>query len=696
VNSSILEGLNEEQAQAVRYSDGPLLILAGAGSGKTRVITSKIAWLLSEIGAPPESILAVTFTNKAATEMRSRAAKLDGRAERAMIRTFHSFGCWFLRRNAHILDLDGNFTIYDEDDQLVLLQAIYPERTRSSLSPYVSAISRAKDFLVGPDDPEAHDFSFDPEFPSLYGKYEERLRKTGNVDFGDLISLPIKALKTDEAVRARTIQRFRYILVDEYQDSNAAQFELLKLMYPEGGHLCVVGDDDQSIYRFRGAEVKNILTFSDSFPGTRIVRLERNYRSTGPILAAAHAVVSRNAGRLGKELKAIRPGGSVPGLYGFDTQEDEAQWCAKRAKERVKSGGKWADSAILYRTNAQSLVFETVMTRMGIPFRVVGSLKFYEREEIKDALAFLCFLANKRDEVSFRRVINKPTRGIGDSSQAIILDRGLGGFRDLTEAGRAAMPELPKKAAKGLAEFLSLIDSLETDLDLGEKPLYDFVQRVIQETGLVQHHRSQDEIGGTQRAANLEELANAASLYPPGRDGLSAFLEAIALDRSRQDAQAAEDAVTLITMHNTKGLEFPYVIVTGLEQGLFPRANDDEEDIEEQRRLFYVAITRAMDELDVTYCAARRIRGRIEMMEPSMFLFELPEEMRGGLSKRSADEGEEWKQGQGVYHEEYGNGVVFQSKRAPDGLSLVFVRFESGLSLKFIPKYDRKLEKVSL
>jgi DNA helicase-2/ATP-dependent DNA helicase PcrA len=691
----ILAGLNDEQSEAVRHSEGPLLILAGAGSGKTRVITAKIAWLLSSLGVGPESILAVTFTNKAAAEMRQRAAAYDGRAQDVMIRTFHSFGCWFLRRNAHVLGLDSNFTIYDEDDQLALMAAIFPEMTRSALKPYVSAISRAKDYLVGPESPEACAFMSDPEFPAMYKKYQERIGRTGNVDFGDLISLPIKALKEDPAVRSRFRQRFRYILVDEYQDSNAAQFELLKLIAPEQGQLCVVGDDDQSIYRFRGAEVRNILTFPESFPGTRIVRLERNYRSTAPILAAAHSVVSRNEGRLGKELRAVRQGGQAPGLHGFLTQEEEAQWCAKRAKARVKAGGSWSDTAILYRTNAQSLVFETILTRMGIPFRVVGSLKFYEREEIKDALSFLSFIANPRDEVSFRRIVNKPPRGLGETSQERVLEAGMGGMADLAEACRRSMPGLAKKAAAGLREFLSLYDSLQADLDSGGKPLYDFVQRVIHESGLRQYHLAQDEVAGTQRGANLDELANAASLYPGGREGLFSFLEAIALDRSRQAADVQEDSITLITIHNTKGLEFPHVIVTGLEQGLFPRANDGQDDIEEQRRLFYVAITRAMDELDFTYCAMRRIRGRLESMQPSMFLYELPQEICRPLARQEAPGQDEWRIGQGVYHEEYGSGEVFQKKIGPDGLCLLFVRFESGLSLKFVPKYDRKLEKIS-
>jgi DNA helicase-2/ATP-dependent DNA helicase PcrA len=697
VNDGILSGLNPEQAEAVRSCEGPLLILAGAGSGKTRVITSKIAWLVSELGMDPASILAVTFTNKAAAEMRARAARLEPRAADVMIRTFHSFGCWFLRRNGRLAGLDGSFTIYDEDDQLALLQGVFPERRRQELSPLVSAIARAKDRLIGPQDPACAAMGRGSELPEAYAAYEERLRRTGNVDFGDLISLPLRILKENEEVRDRVRARYRAILVDEYQDSNSAQYELLKLLYGDRAHLCAVGDDDQSIYRFRGAEVRNILSFPDSFPGTKIVRLVRNYRSTAPILRAAQAVVSRNKGRLGKELVAVREGGKPPELVRLRDQDEEALHCCLRAERVVKNGGRWSDMAVLYRTNAQSLAFETAMTNRGIPYRVVGSLKFYEREEIKDALSFLCLMANPRDEVAFRRVANKPARGLGASSMERVMALADRGSLPMPEALRLCAPDLPAKAAKGAAEFLSLHRTFAEALDSGA-PLYDFAQRVISESGLLDYHRSQDDIGGTQRAANLEELANASSAYPGGMDGLLSFLEAIALDRSRQEEGAAQDplgAVTLITMHNTKGLEFPVVAVTGLEQGLFPRMDDDEEDIEEQRRLFYVSITRAMDELLFTCCASRRMRGRVEFMAPSAFLYELPEELALSLPRRESAGDPEWAVGQGVYHEEYGSGAVVASKTGPDGLCAVTVRFQSGLSLRFVPRYDRRLERVS-
>lgn len=698
--------LNQEQAEAVRRSQGPLLILAGAGSGKTRVIAAKIAYLVSELGADPRSILAVTFTNKAAGEMRQRVAAMLDRgqhgeaAQSILIRTFHSFGSWFLRRNPEAAGLSASFVIYDDDDALGLLGACYPERNRSALQPYQRAISRAKDYLLGPDDAELGSLSSLSDLGEVYAAYQARLRRSGNVDFGDLIIKPRQVLAEKPAILARFRQRFRYILVDEYQDSNQAQFELLKTLYEEGQHLCVVGDDDQSIYRFRGAEIRNILTFPDSFPGTQVVRLVRNYRSFGPILQAAHAVVSRNQGRMGKELLAVRQGGEEPELACLENQDAEALYCARRATALMENGARWADTAILFRTNAQSLSFETVFTRLGLPFRVIGSLKFYDREEIKDVLSFLSFLVNPRDEVGFRRIVNKPARGIGEGGLARVVSFALDQSLDFLQVLDADIGGLAKRAQSGLKEFQGLSRRLLNALDVEKAPLYKIVQDLVVESGLGEYHRQHEEIGGGQRIANLEELANAASRYPEGREGLVAFLEAIALDRSREDGLEKEDAVNLITIHNTKGLEFRQVIVTGLEQGIFPRYSDGTEDIEEQRRLFYVAMTRAMDSLAISFCRSRRIHGREESMEPSMFLFELPPALSSKLMGAGAAYGDQapgsaFQVGSGVFHEDYGPGQVIQKKLGPDGLSLVVVRFSSGLSMRFIPAYDKKLELAS-
>ena len=735
-----LASLNPEQLDAVRHSGSPLLILAGAGSGKTRVITTKIAYLVRELRVAPESILAVTFTNKAAREMRDRAAAIEPECARSIIRTFHSFGAWFLRRNAAAAGLDSNFVIYDDDDSTTLVHAALPHYTRNECSRIASSIARAKDLGLEPDSPDLSAAFSDPQLRRVYAIYEERLRRTGNVDFGDLIRLPAKLLRDEPAIARRTRQRFRVILVDEYQDSNVAQFELLRLLAApvgdrdaapaggagagEGAYLCVVGDDDQSIYRFRGAEIRNILGFPDIFPGTRVVKLERNYRSYQSILDVAGQVVSHNSGRLGKELRAERAGGARPKLALLDDQDQEVAYCARICEERVRSGGSWSDVAILYRTNAQSLSFEKEFPRRGIPYRLVGALRFYEREEIKDTLAYLALLANGRDEIAWKRVVNKPSRGVGDASIEIVLAAAEeplpGGLGDLVRASASTAESLKGRARSGLRDFAGLVDSLGEELDAGPKEgetLAVLLEAVIRRSGLAEYHQSQDEIAGTQKIANLDELVNASSLYPKSREGLAEFLETIELDRSLVTDEGERDgripdAVTLITMHNTKGLEFPVVIVTGMEQGLFPRDDEEGEDLEEQRRLFYVAITRAKDELYLSACRWRRLHGRLFETLPSRFLSEVePDSLETafgsararaqsiGAAARSGrgestgrPEPSPWRAGQAVYHDDYGAGVIIKVSPTPSSGPLVVVRFETGKQAQFFPNYTSKLE----
>lgn len=718
-----LAGLNPEQLEAVLHEDGNLLILAGAGSGKTRVITTKIAYLIAERGLAPESILAVTFTNKAAAEMRERACAIEPACARANLRTFHSFGAWFLRRNAAAAGLDRDFTIYDDDDSTTLLRAAFPELSRPEAGKLASAIARAKDYGLTPDAPDLERGFGGKDFRRRYAEYEGRLRQTGNVDFGDLISLPVRVLEREPAIRERVHARFRVIMVDEYQDSNVAQFELLKALAGPEAYVCVVGDDDQSIYRFRGAEVKNILSFPEVFPRTAVVKLERNYRSYQSILDIASRVVENNEGRLGKTLRATRTGGEKPTLAVLRDHDEETAYCIRVIDAHLRTGGSFSDVAILYRTNAQSLAFERAFPPAGIPYRLVGALRFYEREEVKDALALLALASNPRDEVAFRRVANKPARGVGDASLEAVVEAAFLGDGDLVAAAAEARAK-SAKARAGLAAFAALMQKLAERLaapalaDDGGRALDDdapgpsgpppvapgaerlsaVVEYAVRESGLLQYHKDQDDIAGSQKTANLDELVNAASDYPATREGLAAFLEAVELDRAMSSGEVSQDAVTLITMHNTKGLEFPVVVIAGMEQGLFPRDDDEGDDLEEQRRLFYVALTRAKDELHLTYCRRRLFRGRIMEYQPSRFLAEVPKELLksfgGKLDLSIAEAAGAWKTGTRVYHDDHGAGYVARVAPAGEAGVCVTVRFETGRTLQFFPKFTKKLERM--
>jgi DNA helicase-2/ATP-dependent DNA helicase PcrA len=763
-----LEILNPEQRRAVLHTGKPLLILAGAGSGKTRVITTKIAWLIRERGFSPYSILAVTFTNKAAREMAERARQIDERAGDAMLRTFHSFGAWFLRRNGSLAGLDSGFVIYDDDDMISLLSTIMEDAPKIEIKRTAHNISRAKDYFLSPDDPALAMIDSRKKFRDLYAQYELRLRRIGNVDFGDLIKMPVEILRKEPEVARRFQERFAVIMVDEYQDANVAQFALLKELCGPNTYVCVVGDDDQSIYRFRGAEVKNILEFPDRFSGTDIIRLESNYRSTGPILRAASSVVDHNQGRLGKTLRAERGEGKLPVLAFLPDQDEEANFCATLIENSVKKeGARWPDWAVLYRTNAQSLGFETEFLRRGIPYRVVGSLKFYEREEIKDALALLAVLAQPRDEVAFRRIVNKPARGLGPVTvDRIINDSEMRGG-DLIETSRRMSPECSPKARAGLETFLKMIEgglallenappslagapptpagtaaSADEAAPLGEKStgkrrkrrraggdegivsgegLSVCVAKLVKDSGIAAYHQLQDEVAGNQRLNNLQELVNAASLYALSREGLLEFLEHIELDRSLADrnaatvggASAADNSVTLITFHNTKGLEFRRVIMTGLEQGIFPREDKKNEELEEERRLFYVGATRAMDELYVSSCAWRRMYGKAAPSEPSLFLKEIDksslriigeapygfgparqphawERDSGGFTRSGESEAERrsgWRRGERLFHDDYGYGGVMEVKDSDEG-PIVRVRFDTGKELRFLSEHQ--------
>lgn len=745
-----LSVLNKEQREAVVHTGSPLLILAGAGSGKTRVITTKIAYMISELGYNPYSILAVTFTKKAASEMLERAIFLEEKAEKCQIRTFHSFGSWFLRRYYEEAGLDKNFTVYDDDDMVSLLTKAVPELNSKNASFFAHNISRAKDYCLLPEDSAEfgkYDIPTTQEFIKMYELYQERLHKTGNVDFGDLIMLPTLLMRSDKKIKADIHSRFKVIMVDEYQDSNVAQFALLQQLVGEDTYVCVVGDDDQSIYKFRGAEVQNILSFSEHFAGTEIIKLETNYRSIPTVLSAANVVIQNNENRLGKTLKAHREGARKPVLAFLTNQDDEAAYIADMIQQSHARGVPYADWAILYRTNAQSLGFETEFLQRKIPYSVVGSLKFYQREEIKDALSFLSFLANQRDEIAFARIINKPTRGIGKSSQQKITECFYVNKREdndysLLNACEDCLNNFSAKAKSGLKDFLDLVTYLRSlfvkaentsEQSLEEKRIAQLalfalenkesfsaleqenipflaedeklsflIDVMIRKSGLLEHYEAQDEIAHTQKVNNLQELINSASLYSLSEEGLIQFLDHIELDRSLELAEQQDDnpdKVTLITLHNTKGLEFPRVVITGMELGVFPRS--EEADIEEERRLFYVGITRAKDELYFTSCSYRRMYGKTQLSIPSPFLKELnlkDIQMIGKIpfafdqnesSSFSADttlEGR-WAKGKKVYHDDYGYGYILSGSLSEEEY-VISVQFETGLIKRFMPKYQ--------
>ena len=748
-----LSVLNEEQRQAVVHQGKSLLILAGAGSGKTRVITTKIAYLIGEKKVDPYSILAVTFTKKAAQEMAERAHFLEPRSVHASLRTFHSFGSWFLRQYTDKARIHKNFTVYDDEDSATLMHQAMPQLNRQEAKALAGKIARAKDYCWEPDSPELYTIDSSEIFPKAYQAYQQRLRETGNIDFGDLIMLPVKLMEQDELIRQHMHRRFSVIMVDEYQDSNTAQFKLLRYLVGDDTYVCVVGDDDQSIYSFRGAEVQNILNFPKQFENTDIIKLEKNYRSTPQILTTANDSICHNTDRFDKSLKPTRPAGALPALTFLDNSQDETAFCADVIQKAYEKGIPYSDWAVLYRTNAQSLGFETEFLHRKIPYTIVGALKFYDREEIKDALAILSLVANPQDEIAFRRIVNKPSRGIGDKTQEKIVELAKAHANgNFLAACKMEIPGATKKAKTGLADFISLTESLSALLDeasdkkqllpveelanqvdtlfyqdLAEnlpetenlsakkspkKKLSYFVEQLNELSGLIAYHTLQDEVAGTQRVANLQELANSAVLYPMTMAGLLDFLDHIQLDRTLENREDEDqDAVTLITVHNTKGLEFPRVILTGLEFGVFPRQDKKEEDLEEERRLFYVGVTRAQNQLLLTSCRKRIRYGHPEEMMPSPFLLEIKEHhlrhlgeipySYKALRREQAQQktkpaveshplAAKWKVGRTVYHDDYGYGGIVRT-RVEEEEFVVVVKFETGAEKQFMPEYQSQL-----
>lgn len=628
------KGLNAAQREAVLHGDGPALVLAGAGSGKTRVLTTRIARLIGNEGVPAHRILAVTFTNKAAGEMRSRIAALLGHEPRGMwCGTFHALGARMLRSSAEAVDRSPNFTIYDQDDTLALIKRIVAQRRLDPKqfppNSIQAAISSAKNALIIPSQYSSSSRdTFSTAVAGVYTDLELALRQANAVTFDDLLVLPVRVLESDAARREELQRRFSYVLVDEYQDTNAAQYRFVQIVGAAHHNVMVVGDDDQSIYGWRGADIRNILDFERDFTGAKVIRLEENYRSTPNVLALANAVIAQNAERRGKTMRATRPAGETVTLVEALDERDEADFIADTVMERVlRSHAEYRSHAVLYRTNAQSRAIEDAFRKRGIPHRLVGAVRFYDRREIRDLMAYLRLVANPSDDEAFRRAVNTPRRGLGDSVMASLAEHSARSRRPLLEvaADPALLAELRPAARKSLSEFCSLIAELgKMAVDAAVDEL---LREVVDRVRYTEHLRSEGP-EGLDRIDNVRELIAGAAevvLDEGGEVGLSpldSFLQSSTLvtgiDRLDPDA----DAVTCMTMHNAKGLEFPVVFVTGLEDGLFPlsRAAEDPSQLEEERRLFYVGITRAEEKLYLSCAGQRRRNGEMMYSPPSRFL----------------------------------------------------------------------------
>jgi DNA helicase-2/ATP-dependent DNA helicase PcrA len=711
--SYLLNDLNEPQREAVAAPPGPLLVLAGAGSGKTRVLTHRVAWLVGVEGLSPHAILAVTFTNKAAAEMRTRIERmLQAPLGGLWIGTFHGLSHRLLRFHWREAELLQGFQILDSDDQYRLIrrvlknlnldEAYWPPRQAQWYINHHKEEGRRPAQLGEPADPQNR------EHLRIYKAYEETCRRSGLVDFAELLLRAYELLRDNERLRAHYQQRFRHVLVDEFQDTNQIQYAWLKQF--AGGHnnLFVVGDDDQSIYGWRGAKVENILRFESDHPGTRVVRLEQNYRSTGNILKAANSIIDHNSGRLGKKLWTAGADGELIQLYTAYNDLEEARFVVERIKEWCEHGGRRSEIAILYRTSAQSRVIEETLINAAIPYTVYGGLRFFERAEIKDALAYLRLIASRHADPSFERIANVPTRGIGLKTLETLRESAKAADESLWEAAQrsVATNALAARASQALKAFLDLIDRLAEEtasLTLGEQ-----VEHMLARSTLLDHYKKEKGERGEARVENLEELVTAARNYIPdevdGLDPLASFLAHAALEAGEGEAEAWEDSVQLMTLHAAKGLEFPVVFLTGLEEGLFPHQRSLEETgrLEEERRLCYVGMTRAKRRLVLTLAEVRRLHGSEHYTSPSRFLGEIDQSLIKELRaetvltrpRPASAAGTEWAQANGmrlgsrVRHETFGEGVV-TSYEGAGAHARVQVNFETAGAKWLVLAYAR-------
>ena len=688
----LLEGLNPVQREAVTHGDGPLLIVAGAGSGKTRVLTHRVAYLIAERGISPFEILAITFTNKAADEMKARVGALVGPvAQKMWVSTFHSACVRILRRDGGKLGYRSSFTIYDEADAVRLTGYVirdlgldpkkFPPRSVhgfvSQAKNELQGVAQYADQARGP---------FEKHIAEVYREYQQRLAAASAMDFDDLLGVTVQLFRTHPDVLDHYRHRFKHVLVDEFQDTNRAQNEIVVALAKEHRNICVVGDSDQSVYRWRGADIRNILEFEDAFPEATVIVLEQNYRSTQTILDAANAVIANNLLRKPKALWTEQVGGELIERYHAEDEHDEARWLVREiVRLHRQEGYRWGDVAVFYRTNAQSRVVEEQLTREGIPYKVVGGTRFYERREVKDLLAYLRAVANPSDEVSLKRVVNVPKRGVGDTSirrlDAWAAERGTTFADALTHARDAGVGG---RALTGIDQVLALLDQLRA-VEGGPARL---LERVLDVTGYRAELDADRTVEGAGRVENVEELVGVAHEF----DSLDEFLEAVSLVADVDEYDADESSVVLMTLHTAKGLEFPAVFVIGLEDGVFPhlRSLGEPDELEEERRLCYVGITRARQRLYLSHAWCRSLYGSTQYNPPSRFLKEFPEKltlmvetgrrpigsgeragrsaivdaaMRGGVASPARTTGAEalgLAVGDDVVHGKWGEGVVLE------------------------------------
>lgn len=721
-----LDRLNEKQCEAVKTTEGQVLVLAGAGSGKTTVLVNRLAYILAEKKVSPYSILAITFTNKAANEMKQRIkAKVGEIADNMWISTFHSMCVRILRSCIDLIGYSRSFVIYDTADQKALIKECMKElnidEKNIEIKAITSGIGRAKDNLQTPEmyrAENASDFRF-RSVADIYALYQERLRKNNALDFDDLIMKTIEVFEANPDTLEQYRKKFKYIMVDEYQDTNNAQFKLVRMLSGDNGNICVVGDDDQSIYKFRGANIYNILNFDKIFPKTVTIKLEQNYRSTKTVLNAANAVIANNKGRKGKELWTDNEEGKGIICYVAENEHQEAEFVVKHIIEGVKTGKKYADHAVLYRMNAQSRVIEEKLIREGVPYRVLAGLRFYDRKEVKDMIAYLRVIYNTSDDVSLARIINEPKRGIGnatvDKAQKIANENEISLFKVIAEADKYS--ELAR-AEKKLADFTVLLKGLiEASKTMR---ISELLNKVMTDSKYLDAVKALSEAEGTSRMENLEELKSVVAEYEEDESndpGLAGFLERVSLVSEVDKYDPNEDAVILMTIHGAKGLEFNTVFLPGMENGIFPgQMILSDEDLEEERRLCYVAITRAREELIISRAERRMLFGRTLYQPESKFLTEIPskyliKKQSAGARVTSIAKGlgffaqskpkvqlpvepeiDEFNDGDRIRHRKFGEGTIVSSERFGRDFKLEVI-FDTG-EKKILMAAFAKLEKI--